>query len=203
MTMCMPKGYCSICGVKTLDKYSTMCRSCCKKGKPAWNKGLKGFMKGRKVSLSTRIKQSEAQLGEKNHMWKGGTTRESQKRNFRYWEFKDAVIQRDGSVCTICGRFCMYPIVHHVLHSADYPELKHDVSNGKTLCHDCHMTIHNKVSYYRKRGEFSGNPTGTTLSQSWEETSKQVQRILDETKEIFSMSVTSNTSAPLEREHIC
>jgi hypothetical protein len=51
------------------------------------------------------------------------------------------------------------------------------------------MIIHNEVSYYRKRGEFRGTLDETTLSQAWEETSLKVQRILAETKELYSMSV--------------
>lgn len=58
------------------------------------------------------------------------------------------------------------------------------------------------VSYYRKRGEFSENPDRTTLSQSWEETSVQVQRILAETKELMSSMSVTPTRAPLSKEMI-
>lgn len=197
----MPKGICSICGVKTLCSDSTRCRSCSKKGKKAWNKGLKGYMKGRMVSFETRQKQSISQVGSRNHNWKGGKTPKSHKRNFLYWDFKEKVIERDNSTCTICSKFCMYPIVHHILHSADRPDLRCDVNNGTTLCYDCHMILHNRISYYRKRGEFSGTLSETTLSQTWEETSKKVQRILAETKELYSMSVMP-TRAPLSKEKI-
>lgn len=160
-------------------------------------------MKGRKTSLETRIKQSVSQLGEKNHMWKGGITPKTQKRNFRYWDFKSQVISRDNSTCTICYEFCMYPIVHHVEHSAENANLRYDVTNGKTLCYDCHMIIHNKVSYYRKRGEFSGSLNHEIiLSQSWEETSKQVQRIMAETKELYGSMSVKPTRAPLPKGNI-
>jgi len=159
-------------------------------------------MKGRKVSLETRMKQSKSQIGEKNHAWKGGRTYKSHKRDYRFSDWRNAVIKRDNSTCVICEKFCMYAITHHVKHSSEFPELKYDVENGKTLCYDCHMILHQKVSYYRKRGEFSGTLNETTLSQSWEEISKQVQRIMAETKEIYiSMSVTP-TRAPLPKGKI-
>lgn len=187
---------CNSCNSQLLSKpKSGLCRSCTKKGKTAWNKGLKGFMKGRVVSLETRIKQSVSQLGKKNHNWKGGKTSPSQKKGYQHQGWKQAVVSRDNSTCTICSKFCMYPITHHIKHAHEYPELIYDVDNGKTLCYDCHMIIHNEVSYYRKSGEFRGTLKETTLSQTWKETSLKVQRILDETKELYSMSVMP-TRAP-------
>ena len=195
---------CKVCGKSISEKTkSKMCFSCSRSGIPAWNKGLKGFMKGRKVSQETREKMSTSQLGEKNHNWKGGITSPSQKKGYEYHDWRKAVVERDNSTCTICNKFCMYPIAHHVKHAHECPELVYDVDNGKTLCYDCHMIIHNEVSYYRKRDEFSGTLNETTLSQAWEETSLKVQRILDETKELYSMSVISSKSVPLEREDIC
>jgi len=180
---------------------SQLCRSCSKKGKIPWNKGLKGFMAGRIVSLKTREKQSVSQSGNKNHNWKGGKTSPSQVKGYKYQNWKQEVTSRDNSTCTICNKFCMYPIAHHVFHAHEYPELIYDVSNGKTLCYDCHMIIHNEVSYYRKVGEFRGTLEETTLSQAWKETSLKVQRILDETKELYSMSVIP-TRAPNSKEKI-
>ena len=172
------------------------------KGQIPWNKGLKGYMKGRKVSLGTRKKQSISQLGNKNHNWKGGKTSPSQKRGFRFEDWRKQVIERDSSTCTICNKFCMYPVAHHIKHSKDFPKLRYDVENGKTLCYDCHMIIHNKVSYYRKRGEFSGTLSETTLSQTWEETSLKVQRILDETKELINSMSVNPTRAPRPKGNI-
>jgi hypothetical protein len=187
---------CRLCE-KSISKRtkSKLCPSCSRKGNTPWNKGLRGFMKGRKVSLETRHKQSISQLGNKNHNWKGGKTPPSQIKGYKYQIWKDAVVARDNSACTICGKLCVYPIAHHIKHAHEYPELIHDVSNGRVVCYDCHMIIHNEVSYYRKRGELRGSLNETTLNQAWKETSLKVQRILAETKEFYSMSVTP-TRAP-------
>lgn len=168
----------------------------------AWNKGLKGFMKGRKVSVETRIKQSEAQLLSKNHNWKGGHSIRKNRREIGVLKqiWRDAVIGRDKSVCQICNKFCMYPIAHHIKHATEFPELMYSVDNGKTLCYDCHMIVH-KVTHYRKRSEFSENLKEITLSQAWQETVTKVQRILAETKELYSMSVMP-TRAPRARANI-
>jgi hypothetical protein len=168
-----------------------------------WNKGLKGYMKGRIVSLETRIRQSESQLGKKNHNWKGGKSIRKNRRlsGVFYDEWKDAVIKRDRSTCSICGRFCRYPVVHHIFHASFYPELAYIPENGVTLCYDCHMVTHEVSGYKIKRGEFSEELTKQTLNQAWQEIATKVQRILDETKELYSMSVIP-ARAPCSKEKI-
>ncbi len=189
----MHKRYsnCVICGCdKKLTEFQK-CTSCAHKGRGAWNKGMKGFLKGRIVSIESRRKCSLSQRGEKNHMWKGGVSlnRKRAKEPFMVGEWRQQVIERDNSTCTICGKFCMYPQTHHILFATFFPKLEYDVNNGKTVCYDCHMIIHRKVSGYRKQDEFSETLNETTLSQAWREISLKVQRILDETKELNSMSV--------------
>jgi len=78
---------------------------------------------------------------------------------------------------------------------------EYDINNGKTVCYDCHMTIHRKVIGYGKQGEFSENLEQATLSQVWKETSRKVQRIMDETNELCSMSVIP-TRAPCPKGKI-
>ena len=69
-------------------------------------------------------------------------------------------------------------------------------------------TLHNlryrdrKVEGYgKKRGELSERLEQLTLSQAWAETSLKVQRILAETKELYSMSVMP-TRAPWSKDMI-
>ena len=185
-------SHCIKCGKEKKNSRSKQCPSCCRKGKATWNKGLKGFMQGRKTSLETRQRQSYSQIGVKNHMWKGGISlnRKRCKTPFMAREWREKVLERDNSTCTICNKFCVYPQTHHILFATFFPELEYVVANGKTVCYDCHMIIHRKVSGYRKQDEFSGTLSNETiLSQAWREISLKVQRILDETKELNSMSV--------------
>ncbi len=53
-------------------------------------------------------------------------------------EWRKAVFERDGYTCQIChvkgGRLQ----ADHIQPYAAYPDLRHDLSNGRTLCVDCH-----------------------------------------------------------------
>ena len=102
---------------------------------------------------------AEGQKGEKNPWWKGGATpankliRESQ--DFALW--RKAVFQRDDWTCQQCGMRGGRLHPHHIKRFADYPELRFDISNGLTLCEDCHRTLH------RETGGFSHRTATATM----------------------------------------
>lgn len=50
------------------------------------------------------------------------------------------VRMRDGQICQRCGKFG--DEAHHVATRSRRPDLKHVLSNGATLCHDCHRWVH-------------------------------------------------------------
>lgn len=52
-----------------------------------------------------------------------------------------AVKERDGSACTVCGSTRDLH-AHHVKPKSLFPSLALDVSNGVTLCVDCHANEH-------------------------------------------------------------
>ena len=58
--------------------------------------------------------------------------------NHREWRQK--VLERDHHTCLRCGSHDNLE-VHHVVKWADAPELRYDVDNGATLCHECHRKI--------------------------------------------------------------
>lgn len=57
-------------------------------------------------------------------------------------EWSRAVRERDGC-CQKCGATKALG-AHHIKPKAEFPELRLDVSNGQTLCHNCHMEHHFK-----------------------------------------------------------
>ena len=58
-----------------------------------------------------------------------------------YSMWKEKVKNRDGGICTNCGVNENLHI-HHIKSFAQYPELRINVSNGITLCKECHMEVH-------------------------------------------------------------
>ena len=54
----------------------------------------------------------------------------------KYKEWKARVNVRDNFTCKECGK--PGNETHHIKRWKDYPELRFDVDNGKTLCLDCH-----------------------------------------------------------------
>ena len=144
-------------------------------------KGTFGFLKGhtinvgRKLSLVTRKRMSaaakggvfseqhrkrisEAQLGEKNHQWKGGITSENTKIRtcYEYKKWRKAVFERDRYKCLFCG--CSKSGKMNADHIKRYSDIIKenniktfgealgckelwDISNGRTLCVSCHKSI--------------------------------------------------------------
>jgi len=92
-------------------------------------------------------------FGEKSSHWKGGITpinikiRNSDK--MKVWRL--SVFERDNYTCQMCGARsgngkAIILHAHHIKSFADYPKLRFEVSNGLTLCEDCHLKngIHKK-----------------------------------------------------------
>jgi hypothetical protein len=62
--------------------------------------------------------------------------------SFAYKEWVKDVFTRDNFTCQICGKHGGQLNAHHIKPFAKYPELRLIVSNGITLCKDCHMKYH-------------------------------------------------------------
>lgn len=132
-----------------------------RKGKETWNKGktdiyseetLQKIRKGRakqKFSLETRKKLSEAHKGEKSHLWKGGITpiNRALRNTLEYRKWKKDVLERDNYTCQGCGVKGGNLHVDHIKQFAYFPELRTELSNGRTLCIDCHK----KTDTYKRK----------------------------------------------------
>ena len=93
------------------------------KGRPAWNKGLKGY-----------------HSGNQNPRWKGGITPTNRKirESFEYRAWRISVFRRDKFRCVKCGNKKNIQ-ADHIKPFRDYPELRFKISNGQTLCFPCHI----------------------------------------------------------------
>lgn len=93
-----------------------------------------------------RIKMREAKrekfIGAGNPNWRGGIALKDPERNrYRSKMWVKAVKDRDGWKCTTCSSADRLH-AHHIKRWVDYPELRYEIDNGVTLCHDCHEAAH-------------------------------------------------------------
>lgn len=136
---------------------SKSCYFVSKKGKATWNKGVIGYkqpnisraLKGKKASIEARKQMSISRkgklTGEKNPMWKGGLTSKNSivRHSFEYKMWRQSVFEKDDYTCVFCNSRSKSgnPVVIHADHIKPfslYPELRFDLSNGRTLCINCH-----------------------------------------------------------------
>lgn len=137
------------------------------KGQAAWNKGRKtGYgpwkgkkrpspsvetrkkmskaLKGRVHSEETKQKMREAQLSlvkaGRHPMWRGGITPERTKiwKSKEYQQWRKAVFERDNYTCQCCGERGGTLNADHIKPFSTFPELRFELSNGRTLCVQCH-----------------------------------------------------------------
>lgn len=128
-----------------------------KKGHPAWNKGLRppqeqierqrAKLIGRKVPENILDKlRANILKGENHPNWNGGSSKGYKKGyrdNLAYKKWRTSVFERDGYTCQGCGITGVYITAHHIKSFAKYPELRLEISNGLTLCEDCHKKTDN------------------------------------------------------------
>lgn len=83
--------------------------------------------------------------GAEHHNWKGGIAPETARLRMSgpSLRWRKAVFERDGYRCRECGRHD-YLVAHHIKAWADFPDLRFVLSNGTTLCPDCHSKAHGR-----------------------------------------------------------
>jgi len=82
----------------------------------------------------------------KNHPnWKGGSSRFYKEGYYsvEYIKWRKKVFERDNYVCQGCRANKVYLTAHHKKSWVKYPKLRFILSNGLTLCEDCHKLTDN------------------------------------------------------------
>lgn len=95
----------------------------------------------------------ESISGENNHNWNGGSTSELEKarhcEEYKIWQ--NEVYKKDWYTCQCCGKTKDLR-AHHILNFSDHEDLRYDVTNGITLCNDCHDVKGEVKSFHNKYG---------------------------------------------------
>lgn len=116
------------------------------KGVVSWNKGMTGeksHLFGRKHSPE-RIAKALASRKKFFDLYGRKTPKlETLRRTKKYKEWRKSVFERDNYTCQKCGARSkkgkrVELQADHIKQFAYYPELRFEVSNGRTLCGGCH-----------------------------------------------------------------
>lgn len=71
-------------------------------------------------------------------------------RDKKYKLWRENVFQRDNWTCQGCEKRGCYLEAHHIKSWSHYPKLRFSISNGLTLCKDCHKLTDNYKSKAKK-----------------------------------------------------
>jgi hypothetical protein len=124
--------HCGDCGVRLKHYSSTRCPSCAQKHKwknPAFRK---------------KFYAHNPYFGEgpDHPRWRGGKGPDSWRHSPKGRQWRTRVYKRDNYTCQICGAHPQRPHAHHIRSAKRYPKLRYEISNGITLCEQCHARVH-------------------------------------------------------------
>ena len=100
-------------------------------GREPWNKGTVGVMKAWNKGTVARIKVSDEAI----------TPKDKLERNRFREQMQSLVFKRDNYTCQICDSYGGSLQVDHIKRWSEYPELRFEMDNCRTLCMACHYYI--------------------------------------------------------------
>jgi hypothetical protein len=131
-----PKG--KIHSEEQKKKWSQM-----RKGKAAWNKGLKGYMLGHPPYFIAKGESNPKWIKDRSKLKKD----ENKMNDYAYQEWSLSVKKRDNWMCKIGDKNCKGRLEsHHILAWRSFPELRYELNNGITLCFFHHPRKHSEES---------------------------------------------------------
>jgi len=87
--------------------------------------------------------------GENHWNWKGGITSADKNERLKFWKtVRPLVFERDNFTCTVCHVTGGDLQVDHINKWSDYPELRFELDNCRTLCVPCHYYVTFKRKLY-------------------------------------------------------
>ena len=99
--------------------------------------------------------------------WKGGLFRPSENQRMRWapevYQWRQAVWKRDSRTCRLCNESGKELVAHHIYPWAEFPLMRICVSNGVTLCDNCHIWTHKHIGWHpthKRKAWLNGFPNG-------------------------------------------
>jgi len=159
---------CITCNKVFYKKKNTSLREWNTKSKYCSHSCYSSWLKNPELSKDWREKISTAHIGkpgywtgkhrffgDKHWSWKGGITpiNIAIRNSIEYEEWRTKVFERDLYTCQKCDQKGGYLQADHIKRFADYPDLRFELSNGQTLCIDCHKlkTIEEGKLYWKNQ----------------------------------------------------
>lgn len=92
--------------------------------------------KANRLKLSNILKSKKETL----HLWKGGITNKNLavRKSLEYRTWRESIFKRDDWTCVLCKVRGVKLEADHIKKFSNYPELRFDINNGRTLCIPCH-----------------------------------------------------------------
>lgn len=153
-------GYCQAYNI-VKDIHSGRCQPCAEKNKPPRQKKeknsrpkLEDVLKYRnmfdnpatKAEVKEKFRQAKLhKYKELANNWHGGKISERLTAMARdeYKQLRVAVFTRDNYTCQLCNVRGGKLEMDHIKEWSNYPELRYEITNCRTLCKDCHKTTDN------------------------------------------------------------
>ena len=103
------------------------------------------------VSPESREKIRQKMLNGGSPWYRGGVSRENKilRNTAAYRNWRKAVFERDNYTCQKCHVRGVELHPHHIKSWEKYPQLRFEISNGKTLCIFCHKQTDTYAKNFR------------------------------------------------------
>lgn len=127
-----------------------------KKGRIGWNKGKKGLQvawnKGLNKFNTPILDKMGFKKGSECSSWRGGVSSENMRirKSAEHRAWSKTVFERDDYICQICFIKGGHLHANHIKKFSKYKELRFKLTNGITLCKNCHME---KVNHHEEEWE--------------------------------------------------
>jgi hypothetical protein len=137
---------CKKCSAPTMERHRVHCAACIAKRArivvPCVSCGRGRVFSGISRAPNPQCKNCHwaSVSGPNNPNWQGGKSTEGQRirRSPEYKQWRRAVFERDNFRCVFCGQLGGELHADHIKPFAHFPELRTELSNGRTLCRTCH-----------------------------------------------------------------